>query len=203
MNDEIKLDMLLNRPFAVIFNFFQFHWWNIFLFTFLVQRVIRLSNLLNERCMQDRQCFTNSITLSQEHHKGEKGHKGHKYHDKGSYKKGHSTKGKHIVHKLDEYKKNKHFHDEDYDEGHHKKHGGYHHHHDEHHGGKYKKGHKKSGYHEDHKGKKGHHKKGDHYHEHKGHKKAGGHDEHYGHKSDYGKKGGHKDHKKWEWSKKH
>ncbi|KAJ9600406.1 hypothetical protein L9F63_009294, partial [Diploptera punctata] len=42
-----------------------------------------------------------------EHHKGEKGEKGHKYGEKGGFNKGHSTKGHHEVHKLDEYKKNR------------------------------------------------------------------------------------------------
>jgi len=49
--------------------------------------------------------------------KGEKGEKGNKWEEHGSFKKGHSTKGKHEIHKLDESKKEKKFFDEDGDEG--------------------------------------------------------------------------------------
>lgn len=52
-----------------------------------------------------------------EHKKGEKGEKGNKWEEHGSFKKGHSTKGKHEIHKLDEFKKEKKFFDEDGDEG--------------------------------------------------------------------------------------
>lgn len=49
--------------------------------------------------------------------KGEKSEKGNKWEEHGSFKKGHSTKGKHEIHKLDEFKKEKKFFDEDGDEG--------------------------------------------------------------------------------------
>jgi hypothetical protein len=49
--------------------------------------------------------------------KGEKGEKGNKWEEHGSFKKGHSTKGNHEIHKLDEFKKEKKFFDEDGDEG--------------------------------------------------------------------------------------
>ncbi|KAF6206021.1 hypothetical protein GE061_017246 [Apolygus lucorum] len=136
-----------------------------------------------------------------EHHKGEKGHKGHKFDDSGSYKKGHSTKGKHEVHKLDEYHKKNEFYDEHHDGGHHEEHGGYHKEHGHKHGGHHKKGHHKSGHHHGEKGHKGHHHKGHHHHNHHGHKKAGGHDEHYGHHHKHGKKGGHDEHKHWGYKK--
>lgn len=42
---------------------------------------------------------------------------GKKWEEHGSFKKGHSTKGKHEIHKLDESKKEKKFFDEDGDEG--------------------------------------------------------------------------------------
>lgn len=42
---------------------------------------------------------------------------GNKWEEHGSFKKGHSTKGKHEIHKLDESKKEKKFFDEDGDEG--------------------------------------------------------------------------------------
>lgn len=62
----------------------------------------------------------NFWTLGGYHHekkKGEKGEKGNKWEEHGSFKKGHSTKGKHEIHKLDEFKKEKKFFDEDGDEG--------------------------------------------------------------------------------------
>ncbi|CAG9819860.1 unnamed protein product [Phaedon cochleariae] len=50
-----------------------------------------------------------------EHPNGEKGENGHKYSEKGSYKKGYSTKRGLGVHKNDQYKKEKHFLDEYHD----------------------------------------------------------------------------------------
>lgn len=50
------------------------------------------------------------------HEKGAKGHKGNKWEEHGHFKKGHSTKGQHEIHKLDESKKEKKFFDEDGDE---------------------------------------------------------------------------------------
>ncbi|KAF7286547.1 uncharacterized protein LOC143192750 [Rhynchophorus ferrugineus] len=58
-------------------------------------------------------------------HKGSHGEKGYSFVDSGSYAKGHSTKGHHDVHKLDEYKKKKEFFDEDHDAAHKERHGGY------------------------------------------------------------------------------
>lgn len=42
---------------------------------------------------------------------------GNKWEEQGSFKKGHKTAGKHEIHKLDEFKKEKKFFDEDGDEG--------------------------------------------------------------------------------------
>ena len=52
-----------------------------------------------------------------EHKKGAKGEKGNNWEEHGHFKKGHSTKGAHEIHKLDESKKEKKFFDEDGDEG--------------------------------------------------------------------------------------
>lgn len=57
---------------------------------------------------------------------GSKGEKGHKFEEKGGFKKGHSTKGKHEVHKLDEFEKKKKFFDEDGDSAFDEKHGSFH-----------------------------------------------------------------------------
>ncbi|XP_066247201.1 uncharacterized protein [Euwallacea similis] len=46
-----------------------------------------------------------------------RGEQGYHYADKGSYAKGHDTKGHHNVRKIDEYKKDKEFFDEDRDAG--------------------------------------------------------------------------------------
>lgn len=56
---------------------------------------------------------------------GFKGSKGYNYADRGSYAKGHSTKGRHNVHKLDEFKKKTDFFDEDHDQKFKENHGGY------------------------------------------------------------------------------
>ncbi|XP_060531311.1 uncharacterized protein LOC132704965 isoform X2 [Cylas formicarius] len=53
------------------------------------------------------------------------GQHGYHYHDKGSYAKGHCTKGTHDVHKLEELNKTKEFFDEDRGEDNHEKHGAY------------------------------------------------------------------------------
>lgn len=135
--------------------------------------------------------------------KGEKGEKGHKYEEKGSFSKGHSTKGKHEIHKVDEFKKDKKFYDEDHDEGFEEKHGDFHEDHGYKKGGSHKKGHHHSGHHHDEYGKKGSHKKGHHHHDHSGHKGEKGHDDHHSHKSEYGKKGGSDHHKKFGHSKGH
>lgn len=151
-----------------------------------------------------------------EHNKGEKGEKGNKWEEHGSFKKGHSTQGKHEVHKLDESKKENKFFDEDGDEGwsslsafcwkgiiyalwfnRFDEGGGYFNEESGHSsGGKKKSGHSKSSSHNDHYGKKGSHKKGSHHEDDHGHKNEGGHSGHHGHSEESGKKGGSSSHKK-------
>lgn len=48
------------------------------------------------------------------------------YSEKGDFKKGHSTKGEHVIHKVDEYEKKHEFFDEDHDDGDYEKDGGFH-----------------------------------------------------------------------------
>lgn len=87
--------------------------------------------------------------------KGDKGEKGHKYEEKGSFSKGHSTKGHHEIHKLDEFKKDKKFFDEDGEEGFDEKYGDFHEEHAHKKGGSHKKGHKKGAHEHGHHGKFG------------------------------------------------
>lgn len=47
--------------------------------------------------------------------RGKSGKKGFEYNEEGSFRKGHSTKGKHVIHKLNEFENKKKFFDEDYD----------------------------------------------------------------------------------------
>jgi hypothetical protein len=101
---------------------------------------------------------------------GEKGEKGEKWEEHGSFKKGHSTKGKHEIHKLDEGKKHKKFFEKEGDEAYDEKHGQFH---EEH-------GHKKGGH------KKGGHKKSDHHHEKHGKKGGKEHKKKWGHKKGKG-----------------
>ncbi|KAJ0175588.1 hypothetical protein K1T71_008747 [Dendrolimus kikuchii] len=138
-----------------------------------------------------------------EHNYGEKGEKGQGFEEKGHYHKGHDTKGYHGIHKIDEFKKDKHFHDKHGESGFEEEYGGHHHEGGYKEGGHFAKGHKDGGFHEHGHGSKGHHEKGGHHHDHKGHHDEGGHDEYYGHHSDHGDKGGHEEHKGWGWKKGH
>lgn len=99
---------------------------------------------------------------------GKKGEKGHKFHEEGSFKKGHSTKGKHIIHKLDESEKKKDYFDEDYDGAHDEKHGDFYEKHGAKKGGSHKKGHHSKSHEEKESGKKGHGEKGHHHHDESG-----------------------------------
>lgn len=47
-----------------------------------------------------------------EHHHAEKGHKAAKFGESGGHKKGHQTKGKHKIHKKNEYSKRHEYYDE-------------------------------------------------------------------------------------------
>uniref|UniRef100_T1GYS9 Uncharacterized protein n=1 Tax=Megaselia scalaris TaxID=36166 RepID=T1GYS9_MEGSC len=138
------------------------------------------------------------------HKKGEKSEHGYDDEEHGSYKKGHSIKGKHEVHKLDESKKNKKFHDEDHDEGMEEKFGGFKEGKKHKKGGGFKKGHSKKGHKHKGYGKKGGGKKGHKNHSSKGHKDEHSEKKKWDHEQDYGKKGGKKHHhKKWHKKKGH
>lgn len=99
---------------------------------------------------------------------GKKGEKGHEFKEEGRFHKGHSIKGKHVVHKIDEGEKNTKFFDEDYDGGFDEKHGGFKENHEAKKGGHHKKGHHHKAEHSDSGGKKGHGEKGHHDKEDKG-----------------------------------
>lgn len=60
-----------------------------------------------------------------EQNKAVKGSAGFDYADHATWAKGHHTKGKHNIHKLDELKKKTEFFDEDHDQAYKEKHGGY------------------------------------------------------------------------------
>ncbi|KAL1461614.1 hypothetical protein WDU94_013492 [Cyamophila willieti] len=76
----------------------------------------------------------------------EEAEKGAKFEEEGSHEKGHSTKGEHNIHKVNEYMKKHEFYDEHHDGGEHEKHGGFQEHHDHSKGKKEKSG-KQSGKH--------------------------------------------------------
>lgn len=99
---------------------------------------------------------------------GKKGEKGHKFNEEGRFHKGHSIKGKHVVHKIDEGEKNTKFFDEDYDGGYEDGHGTFVEKHDAKKGGHHKKGHHHKSEHSGSGGKKGHGEKGHHDKEDKG-----------------------------------
>lgn len=99
---------------------------------------------------------------------GKKGEKGHKFNEEGHFKKGHSTKGKHIIHKLDESEKKQTFFDEDYDGDYDEAHGDFDEHSASKKGGSHKKGHHHQFHEADGGGKKGHGQKGHHHHDEKG-----------------------------------
>ncbi|XP_048526695.1 uncharacterized protein LOC109541917 isoform X2 [Dendroctonus ponderosae] len=58
-------------------------------------------------------------------HKATHDENGYHFVDKGSYAKGHDTKGHHIVQRLNEFEKKKEFFDEDHDEAHKERHGSF------------------------------------------------------------------------------
>lgn len=99
---------------------------------------------------------------------GKKGEKGHKFNEEGRFHKGHSIKGKHVLHNLDESgKKHKYF-DEDYDGAFNDEHGKFHENKGAKKGGSHKKGHHHKAEESDAAGKKGHGQKGHHDKEEKG-----------------------------------
>ncbi|XP_971797.2 histidine-rich glycoprotein [Tribolium castaneum] len=125
-----------------------------------------------------------------DHHQGQKGRNGYHYEDHGKYAKGHSTKGHHNVHKLDEYKKNTDFFDENNDEGFEEKHGGYELSRAVAKGGHNAGGHVNKGHESGKYGVVGFAEKGAHFFNDQGHKKAQGHDGYYGNHAQFAKHGG-------------
>lgn len=94
---------------------------------------------------------------------GKKKEKGHKFHEEGSFKKGHSTKGKHVIHNLNESKKDKTFFEEDNDEAYDEKHGDFHEDHVSKKDGSHKKGHHEKHHDQSKGGRNGSRKKGHHH----------------------------------------
>ncbi|XP_018565135.1 uncharacterized protein LOC108906391 [Anoplophora glabripennis] len=137
-----------------------------------------------------------------EQHKAEEGEKGYHFEDKGSYAKGHDTKGHHNVHKLNEYKKKTEFYDEDHDEAHKEKHGGFEASKSENSGGFEKGGHGKKVYLEGKFGKEAKYDKGHELHEDKGFSKAEGEDAFYKGEANYAKKNADEAFKKFGYVKK-
>lgn len=131
-----------------------------------------------------------------QHEKGEEGKEGHHYEEHGSYAKGHSTKGGHVIHKLDQFKKNTEFYDEDHDEAHKEKFGGYKHEFEKSSGAREKGGKHKGDYLEAYFGKDKKFEKGSYFNEDAGHKKAGGKEEQFANEQKHGKKGGNDEYKK-------
>lgn len=99
---------------------------------------------------------------------GKKGEKGHKFNEEGRFKKGHSIRGKHIIHKKDESGKKKDYFDEDYDGGYDEKDAQFHEKHGSEKGGAHKKGHQEKSFGNAKSSKKGNGKKGQHHHEESG-----------------------------------
>lgn len=145
---------------------------------------------------------------------GKKSEKGHKFNEEGRFRKGHSTKGEHVIHKLDEFEQKKKFFDEDFNEDYDEGHGAFHDGHASKKGGSHKKGHHNTHFEHGESEKKGHGKKGSHHHHVSGltlfiyklitdiyfanfccvfyiagHKGEQGHEAEHGHKSHHGKKG--------------
>ncbi|XP_063917066.1 uncharacterized protein LOC135132794 [Zophobas morio] len=125
-----------------------------------------------------------------DHQQGDKGSKGFHYEDHGKYAKGHSTKGRHNVHKLNEFKKDTDFYDEDNDQGFEERHGGYEATKKVAHGDFYKGGYDKKGSDAAKYGVAGFVDKGSHYFDDQGYKKGQGQDAYYGNYAKFAKKGG-------------
>ncbi|CAH0388884.1 unnamed protein product [Bemisia tabaci] len=125
-----------------------------------------------------------------EKHKGEKGEKVGDFSDEEKHAKGHSTKGKHEVHKKDEFSRKHSFFDEHHEGGKHEKEGGYEAAEEIEKGGAFREGHKSGGYKEGHGGKKGRFKEGKRYEEEKGEDEAEGNDEKSEHEEEFDKEEG-------------
>ncbi|CAK9804941.1 hypothetical protein ANTPLA_LOCUS4262 [Anthophora plagiata] len=136
-----------------------------------------------------------------EHHEGEKGEKGEGFEENSNYKKGYSTHGHHEVKKLDDFKKYKEFHDEDYESDFDEQDGGHHYDRDEEKGGHHKGSHHDYSEHDADYGKKGDYQKGHYDRDHKGQDSVDVHEDYYQNDFRHGKKASHDDGKKWGYSK--
>lgn len=110
--------------------------------------------------------FTKLVILFCSYHEkkkhGKKGEKGFKYNEEGNFRKGHSIKGKHIIHKLNDFEKKKKFFDEDYDHDYDEKYDDFHVNHAARKGGSHKVGHHANTFDRGERSKKGIAKKGHH-----------------------------------------
>lgn len=73
----------------------------------------------------NKKIFRDDNGYNKAHNLAVKGNNGFRYADHASWAKGHNTKGKHSIHKLDELKKKTEYFDEDGDQSFKEKHGGY------------------------------------------------------------------------------
>lgn len=104
----------------------------------------------------NRKRLINRYRYHSKKEEGKKGEKGFKFYEEGKFRKGHKTKGSHVIHKLDESEKKKDYFDEDYDGAYDEKHGDFHEKHGSKKGGSHKKGHFNKSFSEKEDGKKGH-----------------------------------------------
>lgn len=100
--------------------------------------------------------WSNRNRYHSKNEKGKKGEKGFKFFEEGSFRKGHSIKGSHVIHKLNESEKKNKFFDEDYDGGYDEKHDDFHEKFGSKKGGSHKKGHFNKSFAEKGEGKSGH-----------------------------------------------
>lgn len=134
-----------------------------------------------------------------ENNKAVKGAAGFNYADHATWAKGHHTKGKHNIHKLDELKKKTEFFDEDHDSAFKEKHGGYENKFGFAKGSKRKGGHIDKGFLQGAFGVGGSFEKGKHSSSEKGHDNEEGKKEYYSKGEKYDKDGSSGLFKKWGW----
>ncbi|RZB40238.1 hypothetical protein BDFB_011171 [Asbolus verrucosus] len=132
--------------------------------------------------------YNNKDGYYSQQHGGEKGQKGYHFEDEGRYAKGHSTQGHHNIHKLDEYKKDTEFFNEDNDEVFEERHAGYEASKELSLGKQNAGNYNKKVFLDGRYGKAGVLVKGSHYFDDNGHNKVHGSDGYYGNLAEYGKK---------------
>lgn len=136
---------------------------------------------------------------NKENNKAVKGSAGFNYADHATWAKGHHTKGKHNIHKLDEFKKKTEFFDEDHDSALNEKHGGYEQKSGFAKGSKKKGGHFNKGFLQGAFGLGGSFEKGKHSSSEKGHDNEEGKNEYYSKGEKFNKDGSSGLFKKWGW----